>query len=144
MRRITRRLRDESGMTYVFVGLGFMAFLGASMLAIDVGMLMTARNQAQNSADAAALAGATSLAFDSWDDRSASGPAVTNAIAAGQANQVMRAMVSVTPPDITFPTNPTTGQANRVRATVWRADHSPRYEITANLPLDVAIVSSTS
>ena len=121
MRRITRRLRDESGMTYVFVGLGFMAFLGASMLAIDVGMLMTARNQAQNSADAAALAGATSLAFDSWDDRSASGPAVTNAIAAGQANQVMRAMVSVTPPDITFPLSPTTGQANRVRATVWRS-----------------------
>src|SRR5437867_592195 len=62
MRRITRRLRDESGMTYVFVGLGFMAFLGASMLAIDVGMLMTARNQAQNSADAAALAGATAEA----------------------------------------------------------------------------------
>jgi hypothetical protein len=34
-------------MTYVFVGMGMFAFLGASMLAIDVGMLMTARNQAQ-------------------------------------------------------------------------------------------------
>src|SRR5687767_13530398 len=45
-----RRLgHDESGMSYVFVGLGMMAFLSASMLAIDVGMLMTARNQAKNS-----------------------------------------------------------------------------------------------
>ena len=48
-------------MSYVFIGLGMMAFLSASMLAIDVGMLMTARNQAQNSADAGALAGATAL-----------------------------------------------------------------------------------
>ena len=41
-----------------------MAFVAASMLAIDVGMLMTARSQAQNAADAGALAGATALAFD--------------------------------------------------------------------------------
>ena len=59
MRRIEKLRRDEKGMTYVFVGLGFMAFLSASMLAIDVGMLMTARSQAQNSADSGALAGAT-------------------------------------------------------------------------------------
>src|SRR5438128_7646990 len=113
MRRITRRLRDESGMTYVFVGLGFMAFLGASMLAIDVGMLMTARNQAQNSADAGALAGATALAFDSWTDRSASGPAVTFTIAGAQANQVMSSDVSVTPADVEFPNDPVTGDPNR-------------------------------
>ena len=61
MKRIQRLRRDESGMTYVFIGLGLMAFISASMLAIDVGMLMTARNQAQNSADAGALAGATAL-----------------------------------------------------------------------------------
>ncbi len=54
-------------MSYVFIGLGMMAFLSASMLAIDVGMLMTARNQAQNSADAGALAGATALVFDDYD-----------------------------------------------------------------------------
>ena len=47
MRRIEKLRRDETGMTFVFVGLGFMAFLAASMLAIDVGMLMTARSQAQ-------------------------------------------------------------------------------------------------
>ena len=68
-------------MSYVFIGMGLMAFLSASMLAIDVGMLMTARSQAQNSADAGALAGATALGFDDFYDRSPSGPAVTNAIA---------------------------------------------------------------
>ena len=67
--RLRRLGRDEAGMSYVFIGLGCMAFLSASMLAIDVGMLMTARNQAQNSADAGALAGATALLFDNYDDR---------------------------------------------------------------------------
>ena len=61
MRRVQRTVRDEAGMSLIFVGMGMMAFLSASMLAIDVGMLMTARNQAQNSADAGALAGATAL-----------------------------------------------------------------------------------
>ena len=61
MNRLRRLAHDESGMTYVFIGLGFMAFLSASMLAIDVGMLMTARSQAQNSADAGALAGAATV-----------------------------------------------------------------------------------
>ena len=57
------------------------------MLAIDVGMLMTARNQAQNSADAGALAGATALVFDNYTDRSPTGPAVTSAIATAQGQQ---------------------------------------------------------
>jgi Flp pilus assembly protein TadG len=120
MKRLQRLRQNESGMSYVFVGFGMMAMLSASMLAIDVGMLMTARSQAQNSADAAALAGATSLAFDSWDDRSATGPAVTNAIRGGQENLVMREAVSVTPADVTFPLDPA-GEANRVHVTVRRS-----------------------
>ena len=49
---LTRLHNDERGMSYVFVGVGFMAFLAATTLAIDVGMFETARAQAQNSADA--------------------------------------------------------------------------------------------
>ncbi|MBA2260456.1 MAG: hypothetical protein H0W18_16305, partial [Acidobacteria bacterium] len=82
-------------MSYVFIGLGMMAFLSASMLAIDVGMLMTSRNQAQTSADAGALAGATALVFNDYNNRSASGPAVTNARNAALANTVMGVNVSV-------------------------------------------------
>jgi len=119
-KRLQRLGKDESGMTYVFIGLGFMALLGASMLAIDVGMLMTARNQAQNSADAAALAGATALAFDSWTDRTASGPAVQSSIRTGTENLVQRAAPSIIPDDVTFPANPTTGEFNRVHVNVWR------------------------
>ena len=125
MKRLERLRRDESGMTYVFIGLGFMAFLGASMLAIDVGMLMTARSQAQNSADAGALAGATALGFDNFDDRTPSGPAVTNAIAAATTNQVMRnpatgeGTVSVTPNDVEF-LNDAAGEPTQVKVTVYR------------------------
>jgi Flp pilus assembly protein TadG len=117
--RLHKLAKDDSGFSLVFVGLGGLAFVAASMLAIDVGMLMTARSQAQNAADAGALAGATSLAFDDYDDRSATGPAVVHAIAAATANQVMAEAPSVKPEDVEFLPDPT-GQMNRVRVRVWR------------------------
>ena len=122
MSALLRRLRhDERGMSFVFVGMGFMAFLAATTLAMDVGMFMTARSQAQNSADAGALAGAVALVFDDFNNRSASGPAVQNAImtASSTANRVMSTAVSVTPPDVTFPNDPN-GQPTRVRVNVFR------------------------
>jgi Flp pilus assembly protein TadG len=79
--RLRKFATDESGFSLVFVGLGGLALVGASMLAIDVGMLMSARSQAQNSADAGALAGAIALAYDDYDNRTATGPAVVHAIA---------------------------------------------------------------
>src|SRR3954466_6928313 len=120
MKRIQRLRRDQSGMSLVFIGLGMMAFVSASMLAIDVGMLMTARSQAQNSADAGALAGATALVYDSFTDRSAGGPAVTSAIRGSQMNNVMGGQVSVRATDVTFPINPTTGASDRVAVAVRR------------------------
>jgi len=117
MTRLQSRLRDERGMTLVMVATGLVAFLSATMLAVDVGMLMVARTEAQSSADAGALAGAVALGFDNFDDRSATGPAVKNAIAASTAadNNVMNAPVSVLPEDVTFPTN------TRVRVRVQRS-----------------------
>lgn len=113
-------------MSYAFVGLGMMGIMSASMLAIDVGMLMTARNQAQNAADAGALAGATALFYDDFDDRSASGPAVTSAIAAAKANLVLPSsvrkedgVVKVGPEDVEF-LNDDLGQPTRVKVTVYR------------------------
>jgi len=105
MTRLQTRLRDERGMTLVMVATGMIALLSAAMLAADVGMMMVARTESQNAADAGALAGAVALAFDDYEDRSATGPAVTNAIAAGTAadNSVMNAQTSVLPEDVTFP-----------------------------------------
>ena len=119
MNRLRRLHADESGMSYVFIGMGMMAFLSASMLAIDVGMLMTSRNQAQNSADAGALAGATALYFEDWDNRTASGPAVTGAMRGATENAVMGGQVAIAPTDVTFPLDPT-GQPTRVRVQVER------------------------
>jgi Flp pilus assembly protein TadG len=118
-KRLRTLATDESGFSLVFVAVGFMGFLAASMLAIDVGMMMTARSQAQNSADAGALAGATALIYNNWDDRSATGPAVQNALSAARGNQVMAATVSILPADVEFPNDPA-GQPNRVKATVYR------------------------
>jgi len=111
--------RDERGMSFVWVGMGFMAFFAATTLAIDVGMFMTARSQAQNAADAGALGGATALLFDDWDDRSATGPAKMSAMNTAKGNDVMRADVSVVPADVTFPLSPE-GVNNRVHVNVFR------------------------
>jgi hypothetical protein len=112
--------RDERGMSLVFVGLGLMGFVAATMLAIDVGMLMTARTQAQNSADAGAHAGAVALAFVDYSDRSTTGPAVTSAVNEAVRNQVMAGDVKLDPStDVVFLNDPA-GEPNRVRVTVYR------------------------
>jgi Flp pilus assembly protein TadG len=119
LKRLRELRRDEQGMSFVFIGLGLIAFMAATTLAIDVGMFMTARTQAQTAADSAALAGVTALVYNSWTDRTPSGPAVQSAINAAQKNGVMAGTVAVQPTDVTFPTDPF-GQANEVKVDVYR------------------------
>ena len=90
LNRLRRVHDDEHGMSLIYVTAGFISFFAATTLAIDVGMAVTARTQAQNSADAGALAGAIALALDSFNDRTASGPAVQSAVNAAAANTVMQ------------------------------------------------------
>jgi Putative Flp pilus-assembly TadE/G-like len=111
--------RDERGMSLVFVSVGFMAFLSATTLAIDVGMFMNARSQAQNAADAGAHAGAVALVFNSYTNRTPTGPVVQSALNAALANKVAGGLVSIGPDDVTFPLDPT-GQADRVAVQVFR------------------------
>jgi hypothetical protein len=106
-------------MSLVFVCVGFMAMLSATTLAIDVGMFMTARSQAQNAADAGAHAGAVALVFNSYTDRTPTGPVVLSAVNAALSNQVMGAPVSVTAADVTFPLDPN-GTDDRVQVQVYR------------------------
>ena len=119
--RIQHLRRDQDGMTMVFVALGLMAFLTATTLAIDVGMYMAARSQAQNAADSGALAGAVALGFNDFDNRNANGPAVSAAISAAQANVMIGAAPSVLPADVTFP-NDLSGNPTRVKVAVYRND----------------------
>src|SRR5687768_18504100 len=96
-----RRTRtDERGMSLVFVSVGFMAFFAATTLAIDVGLMMTARAQAQNSADAGALAGATAFVYNDFDDRTVSGPAVQSAMNTALRNKVVGGDVEILPADV--------------------------------------------
>ena len=118
-RAAARRLLDETGMSMVFVSVGFMAFFTATTLAIDVGLMMTARSQAQNAADAGALAGATAFVYNSFTDRSVGGPAVQSAINTAKRNKVIGNDVSIDPPDVTFPLGPT-GRNDRIQVWVHR------------------------
>jgi hypothetical protein len=105
-------------MSFAFVGIGLMTFMAATTLAVDVGMFMTARTQAQTSADAGALAGATALVFNDYNNRTSSGPAVQSSISAASQNTVMGGNVSVQPADVTFPVGPL--GSNRVKVDVYR------------------------
>ncbi|OGO10747.1 MAG: hypothetical protein A2030_08240 [Chloroflexi bacterium RBG_19FT_COMBO_50_10] len=55
----TKRLSSESGQTLVLVVIGFLAFVAVLALVLDGGNAYAAKRQAQNAADAGALAGAT-------------------------------------------------------------------------------------
>ena len=123
MKNTLRHLRnDQRGFWATSVGLGFMAFFAATMLAVDVGMFMTARTQAQNAADAGALAGATGLVFNSFTDHSASGPAAKGALSTSKTNLVIAKEPSVEPGDVTFPPDPDTGEFDRVQVSVYRTE----------------------
>src|SRR5688500_268793 len=87
MRRTSFYGRRERGAVMVHVALGLIAFMAFSALAIDYGVKWVGRAQAQNAADAGALAGVVALTFDS-DDRTDAGLAKRSARATALKNLV--------------------------------------------------------
>jgi hypothetical protein len=84
----------------VFALLALMAF---SAFTIDYGVLWASRRQAQNSADAAALAGAGAFMDDPLQDQTDTGPAKQTALRLSQVNPVWGQSPSVNvTTDITF------------------------------------------
>ena len=79
---------SERGAILIYVAVSMMVLIGTTMWAVDYGLLMLARSQAQNSADAGALAGAVALAYDDYADRSDTGPAKVAANALALDNRV--------------------------------------------------------
>src|SRR5689334_17942976 len=97
--------KRERGAVMVHVALGLIAFMALSALSIDYGVKWVARSQAQNAADAGALAGATALAFDS-PSQAPEGMATRSAQAFALANSVWGAPPDVDVSDITYPPCP--------------------------------------
>jgi Flp pilus assembly protein TadG len=77
--RIRKFVQGSEGTVMVMMALGLVAFLGLASLAVDMGNLYVAKNELQNVADAAALAGARQLVDNS------SGTAVVDSAAAQAA-----------------------------------------------------------
>lgn len=57
-------LQSERGAVFIHVGVGLFVLLMFGAFALDYGMLWTSRGQAQNAADAGALAGVGAISFD--------------------------------------------------------------------------------
>lgn len=111
MRPIVRHLADEDGATLVLVALLLAALMSVVALAVDVGMLMTARSEAQRTADAAALAAAGHLIYQPEDEEGAR----ETAIALAAMNTIIGDPVEMLPEDLTFDF-----EAGRVTAIVRR------------------------
>jgi hypothetical protein len=93
----------EQGSVLVLVAVAMLALLALTAFVFDYGVMWSARGQAQNSADAGALAGALALAFDDPEDQDG---ARAKARGVAQANLVWTEQPDVTDADVTFPACP--------------------------------------
>jgi hypothetical protein len=94
---------DERGAVLIMVVVAMVALLSFTAFVIDYGVMWTGRGQIQTSADAGALSGAISLAFDSPTDFAG---AKLKAQAVAQANGVWGEAPEVLLTDVTFPPCP--------------------------------------
>lgn len=83
---LVRTVKDTSGAAIALVALAMVALLSAVALAVDVGMLVTARTEAQVVADGAALEGARVL----WKSNGNVDDARTAAMTAGSTDNTVR------------------------------------------------------
>ena len=70
------RRHSERGAVAIHVAIGMVVLIAFLSFVVDYGVMWVGRRQAQNAADAGALAGAVAMAFDpnGWTDRSDTGP----------------------------------------------------------------------
>ena len=83
-------LQSNRGAILLNVATGLMVFFGVTAFVVDYGVMWVGRGQAQNAADAGALAGAVAMAFDAngWTDRTPTGPARASALRMAQQNSI--------------------------------------------------------
>jgi hypothetical protein len=88
IRTLRTRAADQRGAVIIQVAVAILVLSAFAMFIVDYGLLWVSRHQAQNSADAGALAGATALALDNFNDRSDTGPAKVAAQSFASINYV--------------------------------------------------------
>ncbi len=79
MQRFRVRVKNERGAAIALVALSMVALISAIALAVDVGMLVSARTEAQRVSDLSALAGAGILAINPDDEAAARAEAINYA-----------------------------------------------------------------
>src|SRR5262245_126750 len=97
--------RGQRGSTIVLVALGMVVFLGFAALAIDAGMLYTARAQCQNSADAGALACGGYMLTGNNLNAGAVNRIKTRGVDFANYNSVLSQPVTITSADVTVDLN---------------------------------------
>lgn len=85
LKRLNPTPRDEQGAVLIMVAVAIVGLIAFSVLVIDYGVMWASRRQAQNSADASALAAALSMSFSAIGDEDAARDA---AVATSAANDV--------------------------------------------------------
>lgn len=113
------RLASERGAILINAALTLLVWFGIATLVADYGVLWVSRHQAQNAADAGALAGALARSYEDFDDPpSGTGATVTSVSQVVSANQVWSAAA----PSVTSFPCPADVQAPRrcVRVDVYR------------------------
>lgn len=120
---------SERGAILLHMAIAMLALIAVNTFVVDYGVMWVARRQAQNAADAGALAGAVAMAFDpeGWTDRSETGPARLAAYEVARTNTVWGQ-----PPDVNIATDvfftdqpaaqcrDTDGSARCIRVNVYR------------------------
>ena len=84
-----RNIRDQRGAALIHVGIAIFVLVGMSAFVLDFGVMWLSRRQAQNAADAGALAGAIARAWDETAETpAADGLAYRSALSAATLNEV--------------------------------------------------------
>jgi hypothetical protein len=78
-----RIIRSERGAVFVQIGISIFVLMAFNVFVLDYGAMWVSRRQAQNAADAGALAGAVARGYDDFDD-----PPYSDGPAADAARQV--------------------------------------------------------
>src|SRR5262245_58602855 len=80
-----RAIGSEQGAVFVQVGISLFVLMAFNVFVLDYGMMWIGRRQAQNAADAGALAGAMARGYDDFGN-----PPSSSGLAALSAQQVAR------------------------------------------------------